>query len=65
MLKSWNSQLLGVSREQAEVKVDEAIRATRLHWSWYILYMTVGMLWVWFFTSILWFWFFASIVANT
>jgi hypothetical protein len=48
--------MLGVSREQVEAKADEAIRATRPRWGWFILFMTVAVLWVWFF---------ASITANT
>jgi hypothetical protein len=50
---TWGSPL---SREQAEAKADKVIKATRPHWGWFILFMTVAVLWVWFF---------ASIIANT
>jgi len=49
----WGSPL---SREQAEAKADQVIKATRPSRGWFIPFVIVAMLW---------FWFFASILANT
>ena len=45
---TWGSPL---SREQAEAKADQTIKATRPHWGWFIVFMIVVGLWVWFITS--------------
>jgi t-SNARE complex subunit (syntaxin) len=49
---TWGSPL---SREQAEAKADQTIKAmrkaTRPHWGWFILFMIVAVLWVWFIAS--------------
>jgi hypothetical protein len=43
---TWGSPL---SREQAEAKADQTIKATRPRWeTWFIVSMIVAMLWVWF-----------------
>jgi hypothetical protein len=44
---------LPLSREQAEAKANEAIKAMRPDWGWFILFITVAVLWVWFFASII------------
>jgi hypothetical protein len=46
----WGSPL---SREQAEAKADQAIKATRPRWGWFSLFMIVAVLWVWFIASII------------
>jgi hypothetical protein len=45
---TWGSPL---SREQAEAKADQTIKATRPHWGWFIVFMIVVGLWVWFIAS--------------
>ena len=45
---TWGSPL---SREQAEAKADQTIKATRPRWGWPILFMIVAILWVWFIAS--------------
>ena len=40
-----------LSREQAEAKADETIKAARPRWGWPILFMIVAILWVWFIAS--------------
>jgi hypothetical protein len=46
---TWGSPL---SREQAEAKADQTIKATRPRWeTWFIVSMIVAMLWVWFIAS--------------
>ena len=45
---TWGSPL---SREQAEARVAQTIKATRPHWGWFIVFMTVAVLWVWFIAS--------------
>jgi hypothetical protein len=45
---TWGSPL---TREQAEAKADQAIKATRPHWGWFIVFMIVAGLWVWFIVS--------------
>ena len=45
---TWGSPL---SREQAEAKADQTIKATRPHWGWFIVFMIVAVLWVWFIAS--------------
>ena len=45
---TWGSPL---SREQAEARAAQTIKATRPHWSWFIVFMTVAVLWVWFIAS--------------
>jgi hypothetical protein len=42
---------LASSREQAEAKADQTIKATRPHWGWFIVFMIVVGLWVWFIAS--------------
>jgi len=45
---TWGSPL---SREQAEAKADQTIKAARPRWGWPILFMIVAILWVWFIAS--------------
>ena len=45
---TWGSPL---SREQAEAKADQTIKATRPRWSCFSVSMTVAVLWVWFIAS--------------
>ena len=45
---TWGSPL---SREQAEAKADQTIKATRPRWGWFIVFTIVAMLWVWFIAS--------------
>jgi t-SNARE complex subunit (syntaxin) len=49
---TWGSPL---SREQAEAKADQTIKAmrkaTRPRWGWFILFMIIAVLWVWFIAS--------------
>jgi hypothetical protein len=45
---TWGSPL---TCEQAEAKADQAIKATRPHWGWFIVFVIVAVLWVWFITS--------------
>jgi hypothetical protein len=45
---TWGSP---VSREQAEAKADQTIKATRPRWGWFIVFMIVAVLWVWFIAS--------------
>ena len=45
---TWGSPL---SREQAEAKADQTIKATRPRWRWFSVFMIVAMLWVWFIAS--------------
>jgi hypothetical protein len=45
---TWGSPL---SREQAEARADQTIKATRPHWGWFIVFMIVVVLWVWFIVS--------------
>jgi hypothetical protein len=45
---TWGSP---VSRELAEAKADQIIKATRPHWGWFIVFMIVALLWVWFIAS--------------
>jgi hypothetical protein len=40
-----------LSREQAEAKADQTIKAARPRWGWFILFMIVTVLWVWFIAS--------------
>jgi hypothetical protein len=47
---TWDSPL---SREQAEAKADQAIKATRPRRGWVISFTIVALLWVWFFASII------------
>jgi hypothetical protein len=39
MVRPWGSPL---TREQGEAKADQAIKATRPHWGWFIVFMIVG-----------------------
>jgi hypothetical protein len=48
MVRPWGSPL---TREQGEAKADQAIKATRPHWGWFIVFVIVAVLWVWFITS--------------
>jgi hypothetical protein len=45
---TWGSPL---SREQAEAKADQTIKATRPRWAWFSVFTIVAMLWVWFIAS--------------
>ena len=45
---TWDSPL---SREQAEAKADQTIKATRPRWGWFSVFTIVAMLWVWFIAS--------------
>jgi len=45
---TWGSPL---SREQAEAKADQSIKATRPRWGWFSVFTIVAMLWVWFIAS--------------
>ncbi len=47
---TWGSPL---SREQAEAKADQTIKAARPRRGWLILFMIVAILWVWFIASAL------------
>jgi hypothetical protein len=39
---TWGSPL---SREQAEAKAGQTIKATRPHWGWFIVFIIVAVLW--------------------
>jgi hypothetical protein len=45
---TWGSP---ISREQAEARADQTIKAMRPRWGWFIVFMIVAMLWVWFIAS--------------
>jgi hypothetical protein len=45
---TWGSAL---SCEQAEANADQAIKPTRPHWGWFIVFMIAAVLWVWFIVS--------------
>ena len=42
---TWGSP---ISREQAEAKADQVIKATRPRWGSFTLFMIVAVFWVWF-----------------